>query len=450
MAPSRRQRLPRRAQSSTPYARDSGFASATQSERQPAPQNPRKRCHILAEVTQAPSLHEALATSHPDWRPRPLRLTDLEVVKTAGAGGWGAVHIARVTRTSDHPLERTGALLAVKSIGKNILRDLERSDLASEREQAAKRKSAEKRILSSLPWSPFVAGLIDAFIDAKNVYLALEFAPSGTLLNQIRQRNGLNERETRFYFANIVLALEFLHTHGVVHCDVKPENMVLGSDGYLMLADFGLGQSWRNTVHWCPMGTLDYLSPELLVGEAVDTPEKRMAIDWWASGISLYEMRTQEHPFVCDNNKERLEKIRHQPVPWPDTLQVSDDFVDIVVRMLDASLESRLGARPVPVGKDGAFINLDIRSHPYMQSVDWDRIEKRVAIAPCVYKPTPNPTRQRHRGPFVKQSKIPGLPVFKPPPRFAFIDLEAIQEEDECPRKKRRMGGEFSMCLSPS
>lgn len=103
MAPSRRQRLPRRAQSSTPYARDSGFASATQSERQPAPQNPRKRCHISAEVislhnrpladtdilawskvTQAPSLHETLATSHPDWRPRPLRLTDLEVVKTAG------------------------------------------------------------------------------------------------------------------------------------------------------------------------------------------------------------------------------------------------------------------------------------------------------------------------------------------------------------------------------
>ncbi|KAI0333584.1 kinase-like protein [Cubamyces sp. BRFM 1775] len=329
------------------------------------------------------------------------------------------------------------------------MRDLERSDPSLERGQAAKRKGAERRILSSLPWNPFIAGLIDAFVDTKNVYLALEFGSSGTLLRQIRTHCRLNDCETRFYFANIVLALEFLHTQGVVHCDVKPENLILGSDGYLMLADFGVAQSWRNTVDWTPMGTLEYMSPELLIGEYVDTPEKRMAIDWWAAAVSLYEMRTSRHPFVCNDNDELLEKIRHQPIPWPDTVQVSDEFVDIVVRMLDAPLEGRFGARPVPEGKDGALINRDLRTHPYMQSVDWDRIEKRVAIAPCVYKPTLNPLRQRHFAPFVKQSKVPGLPVKRPPPRFEFIDLEELEDEDECPRKKRRMGGEFSMCLSP-
>ncbi|KAI0664719.1 kinase-like domain-containing protein [Cubamyces menziesii] len=347
-------------------------------------------------------------------------------------------------------MERTDALLAVKAIGKNILRDLERSDPTSERGQAAKRKSAEKRILSSLPWNPFVAGLIDAFIDPKNVYLGLEFGTSSTLLTQIRVQGGLSDRQIRFYFANIVLALEFLHTHDVVHCDVKPENLILGADGYLMLADFGLAQSWRNTVNWTPMGTLDYMSPELVDAEDIDTPEKRVAIDWWAAAICLYEMKTKQHPFVCNDNDELLEKIRHQPIPWPDTVQVSDEFMDIVVRMLDAALEGRFGARSVPAGKDGALINSDIRTHPYMRSVDWDRIETRVAIAPCVHKPWPDPTRQRHCAPFVKQSRIPGLPIRKPPPRFEFIDLKELEEEDECPRKKRRMGGEFSMCLSPS
>ena len=62
-----------------------------------------------------------------------------------------------------------------------------------------------------------------------------------------------------------------------------------------MLADFGLAQSWRNTVNWTPMGTLDYMSPELVDAEDIDTPEKRVAIDWWAAAICLYEMKTKQH-----------------------------------------------------------------------------------------------------------------------------------------------------------
>ncbi|KAI0373000.1 kinase-like protein [Pilatotrama ljubarskyi] len=372
----------------------------------------------------------------------------MEAVRIIGTGGWGAVHVARVKRREAHPLEQPEAAFALKVIGKNVLRDLERNDRSSNRERAADKKNAERRILGTLPWNPFIAGLLDAYVDVKNVYLSIELGPGSTLFTQMRNTPRLTEPEIKFYFANIVLALEFLHTRGVVHCDVKPENLVLGADGYLLLTDFGLSQPLHEEGKWNRMGTLEYMSPEVVSDEAVDTVEKRIAADWWSAAVCLFELKTLNHPFECDGIEDLVEKHDHAPLKWPEDVQPLEEFEDLMSRMLTADLAHRYGARDVPEGKDDGLINREIRTHPYFASVNWERIEKRVAIAPRVTKPTPEPATRRHFMPFLEQAKVPALPLKRPSPRLEWLEIKA--EKEECPRKKRRMAGEFSMCLQPS
>lgn len=108
----------------------------------------------------------------------------------------------------------------------------------------------------------------------------------------MRDFPNLTDREIKFYFANLVLAIEFLHTHNIVHCDVKPENLVIGADGYLMLTDFGLAQTLHSDDSWNRMGTLEYMSPEVLSDDPLDTIERRVSGDWWAAAVSLFEMKT--------------------------------------------------------------------------------------------------------------------------------------------------------------
>ncbi|CDO73607.1 hypothetical protein BN946_scf185014.g77 [Trametes cinnabarina] len=295
----------------------------------------------------------------------------------------------------------------------------------------------------------------------------MELAHCGTLLTQLRKLPGLSDPEVKFYFANLVLALEFLHTQGIVHSDVKPENLVLGADGYLMLTDFGLAQPLHGATKWTRMGTLEYMSPEIISCEPMDTETKRLAADWWAAAIVLFEMKTREHPFECDNADELIEKHTNAPLRWPPRAHISEEFEDLVSRMLHVDLDHRYGARDVRAGKGGAFINKDVRTHPYMKSINWDRIAMRVAVvspqlfmsdgehsllptvkAPRVPKSVPDLSNQAHRRPFLDPTKVPGLPVKRPSPRFEHLELTL--EKEDSPRKKRRMAGQLSVCLRPS
>ncbi|KAI9065370.1 kinase-like protein [Trametes sanguinea] len=442
-----------------PYARDSGFSSATSSSTQlrplpVIPSNPSGKGKQDAALNAPLEPGKVATPNGPDptttgSRPQPLALSDIEATRTIGVGGWGAVHVARVRRSSSsHPLEQSGATFALKVVGKHILRDLERNDRSSDREHASSRKTIEKRILSSLPWNPFIAGLVDSHIDDRNIYLTLEVGQCGTLLSPINNYPGLSDQEIRFYFANIVLALEFLHTQGVVHSDVKPENLVMGADGYLMLTDFGLAQPLHGSSKWTKMGTLEFMSPEIISDEPMDTEEKRLAADWWAAAIVLFEMKNRKLPFECDDPYELIERYATEPFTWQPGVDVCEDFQDLISRMLHVELQHRFGARDIRQGAGGAFINRDVRTHPFMKSVNWNRIAKKLAVAPRVPSALPDMSKQRHRRPFLDPAKVPSLRVKRPSPRLEHLDL-TLQEE-ACPRKKRRMAGELSVCLRPS
>lgn len=142
---------------------------------------------------------------------------------------------------------------------------------------------------------------MDTFVDSRNLYQVTELAQVGSLNHYMREKGALPAETCRFYFANLVIALEFIHSHGIIHRDVKPENILIGGDGYLMLADFGCATHYQAELDWGLAGTAAYNPPEAIMN-TVDA-ETRMALDWWAAAVVLFEMASGEYvssppPFV--------------------------------------------------------------------------------------------------------------------------------------------------------
>ena len=149
--------------------------------------------------------------------------------------------------------------------------------------------NTEKRHLSRLPWSPFLAGAVTAVSDATNLSLVLELMPRGTLHQLIDRFGPFNQIDACFYYCNIVCAIEFVHSRGLVSRDIKPANFLVGHDGYLVMTDLGISEVVGQGGSWLDMGTAQYMAPELIQqGYVIGR-----AIDWWASGVVLYEMLTQ-------------------------------------------------------------------------------------------------------------------------------------------------------------
>lgn len=117
----------------------------------------------------------------------------------------------------------------------------------------------------------------------------LECIPAGVLHDIIYRRGPLDATTVRFYYANIVCALDFLHSNGIVHRDLKPANILIKPDGYISLADFGLAKPETNSHVWSMVGTPIYMAPELFMSQ---TGIGR-GVDWFSSGIVLYEMVTK-------------------------------------------------------------------------------------------------------------------------------------------------------------
>jgi serine/threonine protein kinase len=123
------------------------------------------------------------------------------------------------------------------------------------------------------------------------------------------------EHMARFYSAEITLALDTMHEHGVVYRDLKPENILLDGEGHIKLADFGLA---KEGVHEAAegahslCGTPEYLSPEVLDRQGHGT-----AVDWWNLGMVLYEMLTGLPPWYTTDRDKLFERLRSAPLKFP-------------------------------------------------------------------------------------------------------------------------------------
>jgi len=228
---------------------------------------------------------------------------------------------------------------------------------------------AEREILG-MAQCPFVVEMHYAFQTPEKLYLVMDFLNGGELFFHMQREGFFDERRIQFYAAELVLALDYLHSIGVVYRDLKPENVLMGSDGHLKLTDFGLSKKGifdlERDKAFTICGTAEYLAPEIILGQG-----HGVAADWWSLGILIYEMYVGITPFQDANKINLMRAIIKKKVNFSPFKRASPELLDLVRRLLTQQPRVRLGAR-------GAK---DIKKHPFFKGLDWEALAKK-AIKP--------------------------------------------------------------------
>lgn len=172
----------------------------------------------------------------------------------------------------------------------------------------------ERRILALSANHPYLTALHSTFQTKDRLYFIMEFVNGGDLMFQIQRSRKFDENRARFYSAEVILALIFLHKNGIIYRDLKLDNILLDSEGHCKIADFGMCKEGmfdgKLTSTFC--GTPDYIAPEIL-----QELDYGFGVDWWALGVLMYEMMAGQPPFEADNEDDLFESILHDEVLYP-------------------------------------------------------------------------------------------------------------------------------------
>ncbi|KAG0010878.1 camp-dependent protein kinase catalytic subunit, partial [Podila clonocystis] len=179
------------------------------------------------------------------------------------------------------------------------------------------------------------------------------------------------EHVARFYTCEVLLALEYLHSHAVIYRDLKPENLLLDSMGHIKITDFGFAKHVPQNMTWTLCGTPDYLAPEIIQSKGYGK-----AVDWWSMGVLMFEMCAGFPPFFDEDHIKLYGKIMAGKVKYPP--HFSPALKDLLKRLLTADLTKRYGNL-----RGGAS---DIKNHVWFEGVNWDQVYSRQIEAP--YRPT--------------------------------------------------------------
>ena len=194
-----------------------------------------------------------------------------------------------------------------------------------------------------------------AFQTQDRLCFVLDYCSGGELFHRLISVGSCSEDHARFYVAEIILALEYLHSLHIVYRDLKPENVMFDESGNIRITDFGCSKqgvtsSTKGATTFC--GTPEYLAPELLLKR-----EYGLAVDWWALGVLFYEMLVGMPPFYSRHQKEMYQKILSGSALYPSTLPPGAKGV--ISGLLVRNPSKRLGSSK----KDGR----EIRSLDYFK-----------------------------------------------------------------------------------
>jgi len=243
--------------------------------------------------------------------------------------------------------------------------------LKKEKVEARKQEKnvkTERDILLTIQ-HPFIIDFYYSFQDSKHLYFILEYCPGGELFNLLSKKRRFSEDQTRFYAAQMVLAIETIHQSKVIYRDLKPENVLLDQFGYIRITDFGLSRMNVNGDEARSIcGTPEYLAPEIVMKLGYG-----QSVDWWTLGCIIYEMLVGIPPFYTDNRQELFERISFTSPKYPSHL--SSVSKDLLEGLLKKDPSKRYGASPDKL----------VRNHPWFNGVNWDYLYNKRYQAP--FKP---------------------------------------------------------------
>jgi len=295
-------------------------------------------------------------------RPQPKKRTpqDFDFFETIGEGSYSTV---------THALEKsTGKEFAIKILNKKHII----------KEKKVKYVNVEKAVLNIIHNHPLIVKLYYTFQDSYSLYFVLDLAKKGDLLGYIRKMGSFNLECTKFYVAEIVVALEYLHKKNIIHRDLKPENILLTENMHIKLTDFGtakiLEKESDNNRANSFVGTAEYVSPELLNDKATCKSS-----DFWALGCIIYQLLAGRPPFKASNEYQTFQKIIKMEYTLPD--EIPDVAKDLIKKLLVEDPNHRIGA-DTPEG--GGYAAL--KSHPFFDGIMWDNIHLQT---PPELKPNP-------------------------------------------------------------
>ncbi len=210
---------------------------------------------------------------------------------------------------------------------------------------------------------PFIINMQFAFQDKDNLYLGMDYLKGGDLRYHLRRCSNktFTEEQTKFFTACLLMSLEYIHTNKIIHRDLKPENLVLDSNGYLKLTDFGTAiLEQKNSKQIGIVGTPGYIAPEVFLSNKGLT----IASDYFGVGIIVYEFMKGIRPYSGLTLEELKDKIMQfqaciKPKDIPN--DYSDLCADFVNKLIQKNPTNRLGSN----GPN------EVKNHPWFKDFNW-------------------------------------------------------------------------------
>lgn len=285
-----------------------------------------------------------------------LSMDDFTLMKTLGRGAFGKVVLARYHKTDE--------IFALKILKKSVI--IEKNEV--------EHLAAENNVLQKTD-HPFLASLKYSFQTADRLCFVMEYIQGGEIFFHLSRERRFSVERTRFYGAEMLDALDYLHTLGIVYRDLKLENVMLAKDGHVKITDFGLCKEQINygdaTKTFC--GTPEYLAPEVLEEDVY-----HRSVDFWALGIAMFEMAAGYLPYVSNSQDTLFAKIVYEPIKYPKNMY--PPLRSLLVSLLQKDPELRLGHGP----EDAA----EIKAHPFFSDIDFDKLRRKEIPPPFI--PTPD------------------------------------------------------------
>ncbi|XP_016979079.2 cGMP-dependent protein kinase 1 [Drosophila rhopaloa] len=279
-----------------------------------------------------------------------VAISELKKIATMGCGAFGRVDLVSLGQQA----------LALKIIKK----------IEVVKQDQIEHVYNEKNVMIKCRHSPFIVQLYRTYRNDKYVYFLMEACMGGDVWTVMSKRQYFDEKTAKFIAGCVVEAFDYLHSHNFIYRDLKPENLMLGTDGYCKLVDFGFAKFVRHNEKTNTFaGTPEYVAPEIILDRGHDR-----AVDYWALGILVYELLVGKTPFRGVNQIKIYQQILsgidviHMPSRIPKSAQ---HLVRHLCKQLPAE---RLGYQRKGIA--------DIKRHSWFESLDWQRLKLKQLPSP--------------------------------------------------------------------